>query len=174
MQAAVWSPLQKQVRVRKQPPRPLISAGVKQRCSSLLQESPRGKTEPGVSTAGKHIRADTGKGQVCRRGTHDLAIPTSTGRVLKALETFLRAPTSLSPPKLAHPQVAAPCPSSCDKQDSVGNQNGTRICFTIKGRKLQVTLTASGPEQTVEQITKKHCHLVHIYPRVSETGSRII
>lgn len=134
MQAAVWPPLQKQVRVRKQPLRPLFSAGVKQRCSSLLQESPRGKTEPGVSTAGKRIRADTGKGQVCRRGTHNLAIPTSTGRVLKALETFLRAPTSLSPPKLAHPQAAAPCPSSCNKQDSVGNQNGTRICFTISQR----------------------------------------
>lgn len=143
MQAAVCSPLQKQVRVRKQPLRPLFSAGVKQRCSSLLQESPRGKTEPGVSTTGKCIRADTGKGQVQRRGTHDLAIPTSTGRVLKALETFLRAPTSLSPPKLAHPQAAAPCPSSCNKQDSVGNQNGTRICFTISQRQETASHTNS-------------------------------
>jgi len=75
---------------------------------------------------------------------------TSTGEVLKSLETYLRAPESFSPLKQERPTLHRR--QHCALRhaiESISSRMGHAFGpLTIKRRKLQVTLTGAGPEQS--------------------------
>ena len=100
------------------------------------------------------------------RYNHSVTL-VSMGKVLKSLETFLSAPESFSPLKPAHPTLHRQ--HHCALHHAIkripSKMGRAFVLLSIKSRKLQVTLTVAGPEQSLLngslENTVTLCKIIH-------------
>lgn len=137
---------------------------------------PQGQTWTGVTTAGKRHWAGTEECQVCGiQGTNDSAMLVSMGKVLKSPETLLSAPESLSPLNPAHPTLHRQqhCALHHAMKSIPSKMGHAFVLLSAKSRKLQVTLTVAGPEQSLLNGSLENSYPLQNYPCFSKTFSGI-